>query len=962
MIKKSILFTIFLVISSFANITISTDTTLSGIIEVKDSGLHFDSCSVTILPGTIFKVDSGLGILFRDCNIYAEGTPSDSIIFTASDTNGTWGELNISNSKTLNNTVKIKYAIFEKMYELRSWSLTSMSISSNNLDMSDCVIRKCTGIYALGIHSGTIFQNCILSENRGGIKAFDSTKILNCKFFNNRGAGISVDGRNVEINNCEVKKSFNYGIYVFKTPTIIKNSTVYGTDGCGIYLDDYEQKGPLYIDSCLLDSNINDRSDKGGGFSHDDEDSVQFHITNTTFTRNNSEDNGGGLLSIRAMKGIIENCTFLENKAWRRGSDIYIGGADSMLIQNNSFSKNDGYGSAITIFTDTISSKVNHIKKNTFTNCSNGAIDFEGINQILIDSCTFIDNYDDYCDIKAKGVPIIKNITWTDSTFNSNRTNLGTKILSSDETWSGTVTLPEGGLYVEHGVTLTIQSGTKILGSHTASGLAIGGVLIANGSPTDSITFTSDSANSISRWRGINFLQGPNRDQRSIISYAHVSKGRKDLGGGIYCGKLVDLTIKNSTITDNRTSALRSSGGGICIEDAPAIIDSCTITNNESYSYHRNGFTYGLGSRGGGIYAENKSSDKLLIISNCSIRDNLAETDWYSSYGGGAYIIGDSKKQNIKMLNCTVIKNSVEVTDSYFGDHALGGGIYSSNAKLDLITIDSCYARGPGKKSFGIQALSTEINRSFLSESVTITGENVKLSNSVIPSFISFTDAQGVMTNCTSTKKNPIYISNKSTIKMYNTIHKGSINVDSMSTIDISHCILDDSSSYLGINNNVSGTVLYEDSSANNFQLLEGSIGIDMGIEDTTGTFVGQADFISHKRVFGDRIDIGAYEYGSTEIVANNQKNITSINTEEKIRFTISPHNYIFLTLPTNMKSKDINFRIFNLKGQVITKLNKPSNQLKRHLTIDLNELAKGIYILNISGNSIMFNQKITIR
>jgi len=149
------------------------------------------------------------------------------------------------------------------------------------------------------------------------------------------------------------------------------------------------------------------------------------------------------------------------------------------------------------------------------------------------------------------------------------------------------------------------------------------------------------------------------------------------VGGGICCWDNSSPTISNCTINNN-SAAL---GGGVyCYEDSIPIIIDCTIIGNSCVG------------RGGGLCCYNSRLSTPMVITNCNISGNSAET------GGGI----SCKQISPTITNCFITENlattygggiynqrcSPTITDCVFRDNSAnlsGGGIYNDYFSLSII-------------------------------------------------------------------------------------------------------------------------------------------------------------------------------------------------------------------------------------------------------------------------------------
>ncbi len=140
------------------------------------------------------------------------------------------------------------------------------------------------------------------------------------------------------------------------------------------------------------------------------------------------------------------------------------------------------------------------------------------------------------------------------------------------------------------------------------------GRLLAEGTASDSIVFTTDPIANPNRWRGLHFEDAPSG---SRLAYCVVEKGNapSNFGGGIYCSSS-SPTLTNCTISGNWASC----GGGIYCTSSSPTFTHCMFTAN-------------LGSSGGGVFCNDYS---LATFTHCMFTGNSVES------GGGVYCHGSS--------------------------------------------------------------------------------------------------------------------------------------------------------------------------------------------------------------------------------------------------------------------------------------------------------------------------------
>ncbi len=110
------------------------------------------------------------------------------------------------------------------------------------------------------------------------------------------------------------------------------------------------------------------------------------------------------------------------------------------------------------------------------------------------------------------------------------------------------------------------------------------------------------------------------------------------------------------------------------------------------------------------------------------------------------------------------------------------------------------------------------------------------------------------------------------------------------------------------------------------YRLSPNSPCIDSGIADTTGTFIPYYDLAGNQRVWNDRIDMGALEYGAPPV--NNDDPVVIPNPEYQLSnypnpINLNKHSATMISFNYPEKaSQDPEIIIFNVKGQKVRTLN----------------------------------------
>jgi hypothetical protein len=174
------------------------------------------------------------------------------------------------------------------------------------------------------------------------------------------------------------------------------------------------------------------------------------------------------------------------------------------------------------------------------------------------------------------------------------------------------------------------------------------GILLAEGTETDSIIFTTDIEANPERWRGLRFFYTSNSGSRLAYNMVEnglaAGTGESGYGGGIYCWNSSPV-FAHCTIYYNSAD----DGGGLrCSENSSPAFTHCIFYGNYSDGY------------GGGISCRDVSS---ATFTNCIINNNEADSD-----GAGVYCTNSS----IDFTDCIISSNSSNIGD--------GGGICINNA------------------------------------------------------------------------------------------------------------------------------------------------------------------------------------------------------------------------------------------------------------------------------------------
>jgi len=245
-----------------------------------------------------------------------------------------------------------------------------------------------------------------------------------------------------------------------------------------------------------------------------------------------------------------------------------------------------------------------------------------------------------------------------------------------------------GDIWVNFGNTLRILHGTTFYFDGAYS-FSIYGTLLAEGTESDSIIFTTDPVANPDRWRGLRFLNPTSSGSR--LTFCLIKNGLATDGGGVYC-QYSSPTFTNCSISGN--SADYGGGGVYCDNYSSPSFTNCSVSGNSAdlhgggvycdYYYSSPSFTNctisgnTAGYDGGGMLCFDFTS--LPTFTSCTISGN-----WASRNGGGVYCAGSSPE----FTNCVISGNAAN------GD---GGGVYCTASSLTFTncTISGNAANGDG--------------------------------------------------------------------------------------------------------------------------------------------------------------------------------------------------------------------------------------------------------------------------
>lgn len=489
--------------------------------------------------------------------------------------------------------------------------------------------------------------------------------------------------------------------------------------------------------------------------------------------------------------------------------------------------------------------------------------------------------------------------------------------IQSDTTWSSDTIKIFNNIIVEETGTLTILSGVYVEFQGHFS-IIVNGKINAFGTENDSVVFSindnnrfNDTATVEGGWAGIRFKQRLSNDS-SIFEYCTFRYGKAVIpgdvgfynesnnGGCISANKYPNIIISNSSFINNRANNF----------GAATYFSKCGVIQIEECCF-RNNFTF---KKGGGIYIED--ADYFNIRGNLFYRNTAYEILGTSAESGG----GSGIFVTQELSNGAGIIGS----NKFYNNQSINGTIYESCFRIKVVNniIANNYGVGLG------EGVSTTFNALFANNTI------VNNWGFIVPA---------LWFNSTQTKMiNNIVWGNGSATSYGHQIYSLLGNITA--NIDYS-CIQDgydgegNTSKYPEFTNPTAGYGLEFDALNTDWSLLDGSPCVNMGTPDTIGYDLPNFDIANNPRIYGSRIDMGAYE----------NQNVVGIAESKLVlsRIEIAPNPFmekfsIILKNPNQVKR----ITISNQTGNSIKVIDNVG--LDELIIVDLKGFKSGMYFLGI--------------
>jgi hypothetical protein len=414
----------------------------------------------------------------------------------------------------------------------------------------------------------------------------------------------------------------------------------------------------------------------------------------------------------------------------------------------------------------------------------------------------------------------------------------------TDTTWTADTLEITGDVMIDSNVTLTVMPGTfvHILGYYSIQSY---GSIRAIGTISDSIVFThldtiqhADTSTIAGGWHGIRLLPRSTNDT-SYFKYCKISNGKAvvpgswipysnnpdNLGGNLYALNFGNLIVEDCVIGNGRVKA---DGGGLYLKSGNYV-----LINRSNFEYNHSYYVFG----GGACIREVES----LTVKNCLFYRNTCFNITYNptthgGNGGGIAILDGLGYSSYALLE----------NNKFFNNKTSGGILYTGYYNADVIGNIICNNYGLGLWqahyfNYPLISNNTVINNvgTIWSGIVTSTPD-AQLINNIVWGNYAYPNYPIEQIHWGPSVPGP------PTVKYCNVEFgfEGEGNID-----EEPHFV----NPTIGCGPDFNGLLA-------DWSLQDNSPCINTGTPDTTGLFLPELDLAGHPRIYGNRIDMGAYE------------------------------------------------------------------------------------------------------
>ncbi len=431
--------------------------------------------------------------------------------------------------------------------------------------------------------------------------------------------------------------------------------------------------------------------------------------------------------------------------------------------------------------------------------------------------------------------------------FSKAQTTIAPDTINANTTWQDTVFLNTN-CYIQNGVKLTINAGAKII-AYGNYAIQVQGSLQAIGSEQDSILFTIADTTGFTNlsviyggWGGIELLNTDVNNDSTILYYCILQYGKANgltndekIGGVLNVNNFNKIRISNSLIQHNLA---RNQGAGLLFKDSSPLISNNIFNDN---------YVFGDSGEGGALCILGNSS---AIINFNIFKYNKAgvKANWgvyiYDGLGAAICLSSDINSDNINVKN-----------NRFYNNECLNGIFYEST--IHTLFVNNVLANNQGAVIYCGHSLSqskyinnTIINNDCYNQFVVInlSSESCIFYNNIV---VGYTDD--------SHFSQPLLKINGQTTPSlmddikYNYFQYGNDYLVGEGNIvgGVPSLMFINPSTYVGFD---------EDAETYNYASQNSAMSVNKGILDTADLNLPDYDIIGTQRIFGGRIDMGAYE------------------------------------------------------------------------------------------------------
>lgn len=506
--------------------------------------------------------------------------------------------------------------------------------------------------------------------------------------------------------------------------------------------------------------------------------------------------------------------------------------------------------------------------------------------------------------------------------------------INENTNWDADTVKIIGDVTVESNVQLSISPGVFV----EAQGyykINVAGKIHAVGLLNDSITFTvndttgfwADTLSTAGGWHGIYIIGEDGSSDSSVFKYCKLQYGKNldEYGGDINGGALYVynhgyLHINHCLFTNNMVICYTYGeagpyGGAIYCENVNTVlIDSSSFINNRSFDF------------GGAIRIDANCVN--TVINRNIFMNNVGKSAGPGLGGGGAAICTSGQV------------HSPEISNNYcFNNKGLNGIIYTSNPNGRIFNNVICNNWGSGIMD-GHQLSTTRTFNNTIVNNRTRNGGIVLFSRAEVFNNICWGN-EFVSGNNYVQIKNEF---NSNPVLKYNCVQYGDGGPGAISD-------------YPEFLNPTAGVGVEYDGASADWTVENWSACINAGTPDTNNLTIPEYDIIGSPRIFGNRIDMGAYE--NQEVWASTDENVL---LEEGVTVFPNPATTtvtIKINTPNNQEYRTV--LISDAIGKELFK--EQISDQEQSLQINVSNWKSGLYLVGVSSpNGMISRTKLLVK